>query len=294
MSNGSAGPDPDVDLDQLRAELLDAWDAQSSGWGRQADRIREFGMPVSLRMLELVALVPGERVLELAAGPGDTGFLAAVRVLPGGTLISSDASEAMLAVARERAAEHGIENVEFVQLQLEWIDRPTADVDVILCRWGVMLTVDPAAALSECRRVLRPGGRLAIAVWDTPEANPGETILSATLADLGLSETRADSGGRPGMFALADAGAVTELLLDAGFVEASVEPVALASRYANVLEWIGETRDCSGTFGRVWGGLSDGDRGRVREEAQRRARAFTGADGAITFPGSSLVALASA
>ena len=85
-------------------------------------------------------LGPGQRVLELAAGPGDTGFMAARLIEPGGTLICSDAVAGMLDVARERAEEQGIDNVEFKQLQLEWIDLPTASVDVVLCRWGVMLT----------------------------------------------------------------------------------------------------------------------------------------------------------
>jgi SAM-dependent methyltransferase len=281
-----------ADPDELREELLDAWDRQSRGWGRQADRIREVGMPVSERMLELAALRPGERVLELAAGPGDTGLLAAARIAPGGTLISSDASEPMLALARERAAEQGIDNVEFRQLQLEWIDLPTAAVDAILCRWGLMLAVDPAAALSECRRVLRPGGRVALAVWDAPGTNPWTTILSGVLVDLGLTEPPAPGG--PGMFALASPGTLEELLGDAGFLEVTVEPVAIERRYASVLEWIGETHDCSIAFAKVWSELGDEDRRRVREEAQLRAAAFTGADGVITLPGSSLVALAAA
>ncbi len=87
-------------------------------------------------MIEHAGLQPGQTVLELAAGPGDTGFLAAPLIAPGGTLISSDASAGMLDVARERAQEQGIENVEFKQLQLEWIDMTAASVDVILCRWG--------------------------------------------------------------------------------------------------------------------------------------------------------------
>lgn len=285
MSNGA-------EPDDLRVQLLDAWDRQSAGWGRQADRIREHGMPVSVRMLELADLQQGERVLELAAGPGDTGFLAATRIAPGGTLISSDASEAMLALARERAAEQGIDNVEFRQLQLEWIDLPTASVDAILCRWGVMLLVDPAAALAECRRVARPGGRIALAVWDTPQTNPWTSILSGTLVDLGLTEPPEPRA--PGMFALAAPGALAEKLEDAGFVEVTVEPVAIARTYANVLEWIGETRDCSMMFGRVWGGLGNSDRQRVRDEVAARAAAFADADGGLTFPGSSLVAVAGA
>ena len=78
----------------------------------------------------------------------------------------------MLEVARARAHELGIENVEFKRLELEWIDMPTASVDAVLCKWGVMFAVDPPAAVREIRRVLRPGGRVALAVWDVPPVQP--------------------------------------------------------------------------------------------------------------------------
>ena len=110
--------DPDVE----RAEMLARWEGAAAGWGRRADRVRDMGMPVSAWMIDHLALQPGQRVLELAAGPGDTGFLAAELIKPGGTLISSDATEAMLEIARERARQMGIDNVEFRQLELEWID----------------------------------------------------------------------------------------------------------------------------------------------------------------------------
>src|SRR6202035_3028763 len=139
-------------------------------------------------MVGELTLEPGQRVLELAAGPGDTGFLAAKRISPGGTLISSDASEAMLDIARERARELGVDNVEFVQLQLEWIDLETASVDAALCRWGLMLLVDPAAAAQEIRRVLRPGGRFATAVWGAPEDNPWATTPTRALIELGHAQ----------------------------------------------------------------------------------------------------------
>src|ERR1700761_8623925 len=134
-------------------------------------------MPVSVAMIDALALQPGERVLELAAGPGDTGLMAAELTRPG-TLISSDGAEAMLDVARARARALGIDNVEFRQLELEWIDLPTASIDAVLCRWGIMLIVDPEAAAQEIRRGLRAGGRAAFSVWDAPERNPWATILN--------------------------------------------------------------------------------------------------------------------
>src|SRR5438270_10149665 len=114
--------DDDSSSDDPRQAMLEQWARVSSGWREHADHIRDYGMPVSMWMLERAELQPGERVLELAAGPGDTGFLAAEIIRPGGTLICSDASEEMLAIARERAVRQGVENIEFKRLELEWID----------------------------------------------------------------------------------------------------------------------------------------------------------------------------
>ncbi len=284
----------DEEIEEQRERLLDSWDVAAKGWGRQADRTHVTALPVSEAMLERVAPMPGETVLELAAGPGDTGFMAAGRIAPGGLLICSDASNEMLDVARERAAEQGVNNVEFKQLQLEWIDMETASVDVILCRWGVMLTLDPASALRECRRVLKPGGRLAIAVWDVPQANPWATIYHAALEELGHVPPAAEGGAGPGMFALAEPGLLAEMLSDAGFFDVTVEPVAILARYTGVLDWMGETRDRSRQFAGVWAGLGDGARQELRELLAVRSAEFSGPDGALALPGSCLVAAASA
>ncbi len=266
------------------------WDEAAEGWERRADDIRATGMPLSAWMIDACELHPGARVLELAAGPGDTGFLAAELIQPGGTLICSDASEGMLAVARRRAAAKDVTNVEFKQLMLEWIDLPTASVDAILCRWGLMLCSDPAAAAQECRRVLAPGGRLAAGVWDTPARNPWTTIPTGALVALGHTEPPDRSG--PGMFALAGDGQLDELLADAGFVERRVEPVSLDRSYDSVDAWIAETLDMSVAFRGVWQSLSGPQRTALVEEIGHRAEPFTSADGSLEIPGSSLAAVA--
>lgn len=278
------------DLQEERERLLDGWDEAAKGWGRQADRLQEASRPVSDWMIAHAKPAPGEQVLELAAGPGDTGFMAARLIEPNGTLICSDATAGMLEVARARALEQGVSNIEFKQLQLEWIDLPTAGVDVVLCRWAVMLTVDPDAALRECRRVLKPGGRLAMAVWDLPEANPWTLIIQRTLVELGQVEPRPPGG--PGMFALAAPGALAELLHDAGFLDVDVAAVPIVRHYASVTDWIGETRDLSRQFAAVWGALSDEQRRQLREAVAAAAAPYTDETGAVTTPGSSLVAVA--
>ena len=280
------------EIEEQRERLLDGWDEAARGWGRQADRLQAAARPISEWMVEHAEPAPGLRVLELAAGPGDTGFMAARLIKPDGLLISSDASAVMLDVARDRAEEQGIDNVEFKQLQLEWIDLPTADVDLVLCRWGVMLTVDPAAALRECRRVLRPGGRLVLAVWDLAETNPWATISQRALVDLGHVE--GPPAGGPGMFALAAPGALERLLEDAGFLDIEVEAVPISREYENVLDWLGETLDLSRQFATVWAALSDAQRQQLREHVAAAAAGYTDDDGALELPGSSLAAVASA
>jgi len=282
----------DEDLQEQRERLLDGWDAAAKGWGRQADRTRDSALAVSEWMIAHAELAPGQRVLELAAGPGDTGFMAARAITPGGTLISSDASAGMLEIAEERAAEQGVANVEFKQLQLEWIDLEAASVDVIMCRWGVMLTVDPAAALRECRRVLKPGGRCVLAVWDLAELNPFAVIPGAALVALGHAKPPVPGG--PGMFALSAPGLLAEMLADAGFFDVVVEPVAISEYYSNVLDWLGQTRDRSHSFGKVWDQLSDGERQKLRDQMAEAASAFADGDGGFDVPGSVLVAAASA
>lgn len=284
---------PDVNEEEILAErnrLLENWEAASAGWGRQADRTHDHALPVAVWLVERADPQPGERILELACGPGDTGFMAARRVGAEGLLISSDAAEGMLDVARERSREQGVENVEFKQLQLEWIDMPTADVDAILCRWGVMLTVDPAAALQECRRVLRPGGRLAMAVWDLPEKNPWALISMQSLIALGHAEPPAP--GAPGMFALSQPGRLSQMLEDAGFVESVVESVEISRSYESAADMLGETLDLNRNFGVLWARLHDEQRRELRAEIESRVQPFIDETGRITFSGSSLVALA--
>jgi SAM-dependent methyltransferase len=231
-------------------------------------------------------------VLELAAGPGDTGFLAAELIKPGGTLISSDGAELMVELAKARAAELGIDDVEFMQLELEWIDLETASVDAALCRWGVMLCVDPEAAVREIRRVVRPGGRFTAAVWDLPERNPWVTVPSRALIKLGHATP--PPPGEPGIFALSGPGELQELVETAGFVEVRVEPVAVSRPYGSLAEFIDETRDLSMMFRQATEPLSAEQLDAVEREIATLAEPFTEPDGSINLPGSSLVCSASA
>jgi SAM-dependent methyltransferase len=231
-------------------------------------------------------------VLEIAAGPGDTGFLAAKQIGPMGTLISSDGSPEMVEVARRRAAELGIGNAEFKVIEAEWIDLEAASVDAVVCRWGYMLLADPEAALRDTRRVLRPGGRITLAAWDEPVANPALSSMGRTFVEMGLSDP--PDPGAPGPFSFAVPGHLQELLETAGFADIEVSAVDFTFAFESPDDYFDVQSDLSPTARAALANLSPADHTRFRDALDEKVKAFQKDDGSIEFPSRTLVAAASA
>lgn len=280
------------DANAHRDESLQGWEEAAAGWVRSQEAIRDFGAPVSHWMIDAVAPQPGQRVLELAAGLGETGLLAAELVAPVGGAIISDQAEAMLVGARARAAELGLSNIEFQVINAEWIDLPVASVDVVLCRWGYMLMADPAAALRDARRVLRSGGRIALAVWDNIEHNPWAALPGLELRERGLIPPPAP--GMPGPFALGRAEGVYELLEQAGFAEVDVESLELHRRQASFEEFWETTLDLSRAFHDAVLARPQGEIEQIKAAVQARIARFQTPSGMLDIPARTLVASASA
>jgi SAM-dependent methyltransferase len=275
-----------------RDASLQSWEEAASGWTRQQAAMREFSAPVSHWMIDAIAPQPGERVLELAAGLGETGMLAAELVAPMGGVIISDQAEAMLSGARERAAALGLSNVEFRVLNAEWIDLPVASVDAVLCRWGYMLMADPPAALLETRRVLRPGGRIALAVWDSIEQNPWALLPSRELIERGASTPPAQ--GTPGPFALGSLERTTELLDQAGFADVRVQALDLRRRHASFEEFWDSTLDLSRALHDAVLDRPEPEIAEIYAALVERFAPYTAEDGTLDIPGRTLVASAGA
>ncbi|HEV2997643.1 MAG TPA: methyltransferase domain-containing protein [Solirubrobacteraceae bacterium] len=277
--------------EEHRRRSAAAWQEAATGWTRRQGQIRDFGAPVSEWMVGAIHARPGQRVLELAAGLGETGFMAAELVAPTGGVVTSDQADAMLEGARERSIELGLTNVEFQVVNAEWIDLPVASVDAVLCRWGYMLMADPATALSETRRVLRPGGRLALAVWDALERNPWALHPALELRERGLV---AGPDGGPGPFAMGDAARVRALLERAGFAEVSVEVVEVERRHEGFGDFWETTLDLSRVTHDAVMGRSEEEVAEIAAAVARRLEPYTATDGTLRIPGRSLVAAASA
>jgi len=280
------------DPNAYRQASLSAWEDAASAWVRRQEDIRRMGEPVSHWMIGAINPQPGQRVLELAAGVGETGMLAAELVAPGGEVIISDQAEAMLVGARARAAELGLTNVDFKVINAEWIDMPLASVDAVLCRWGYMLTADPATALADSRRVLRPSGRVALAVWDEIRANPWALLPGLELRERGLAET--PDPAAPGPFRLGDPERVAGLLQDAGFTEIEVDAIDVPRRHSDFDEFWDVSLDISRGFHDAVMARPQGEIDQIRASLRERFAPFTAPDGSIEIPARTLVACATA
>ena len=232
----------------------------------------------------------GESILELAAGPGETGFLALERMQPGGRLVSTDVAPEMIEVARRRAAALGSEGVTFAVEDAAELTFGDASFDGVVCRWGLMLVPDMDAAAAEIARVLRPGGRAAVAVWASPDANDWMTASGRAALELGLVE-RPDPDA-PGPFRLAPEGALARVLTDAGLEVDVVEDVPMTWTAPSLDDWWGITRDMSRMLSMLLARLSPEEGAAVREGAERRLERYLRADGSLVVPSLARVARA--
>jgi SAM-dependent methyltransferase len=228
-----------------REAMLQIAEAVAPGWERRRADIEEVAAPVREWMLRELGPQAGDTVLELAAGVGDTGFEAARIVGGRGRLITTDFSPAMVDAARRRGAELGVANVEYRVMDAERIELGDNSVDGVLCRFGYMLLPDPAASLAETRRVLRPGGRVSLAVWGTPEQNPFFAIIGVSLVRHGHMPPP-EPPPAPGPFALASAEHLEGLLRDAGFERVRSEEVHGRFVVPDVDEYLSLIADTSG------------------------------------------------
>ncbi|MFN2543204.1 MAG: class I SAM-dependent methyltransferase [Actinomycetota bacterium] len=213
-------------------EIRQLWDSMATGWNARRAYLAEFSKDITTWLVDELDTQPGQTILELAAGPGDTGFAAARRIGDDGRLISTDLAPAMVEVARRRAAEVGVTNAEFRVLDAERNDLGTDSVDGVICRWGYSLMLDPLQALTEARRVLRPGGRHTLSVMASPQENPWGSLLMRSVVGLGLIPPP-DPKHPGGLFSLADHEDLRTVIDGAGFSEVEIEDMHLRLRFTD-------------------------------------------------------------
>ncbi len=232
------------------------------------------------RVVKAAELQPGMRVVDVACGTGVLTLEAASAVAPGGTAVGVDLNPGMLEVARRKAPP-----LEWREAPAEALPFDSTDFDAVVSQFGLMFFQDKETAIREMWRVLRPGGRLAIAVWDSLENTPGYAGVTGLLNRL-FGNTTSDLLRAP--YALGDAAVLRSLLAGCGVLEPRVLHVAGEAHFPSIRSWMH-------TDVRGWtlaDKLDDEQLEHLVAEAEKELSIFETPDGSVRFDHPALIATA--
>jgi len=206
------------------AEQIRYWNEQSGPkWVAGQDRLDRMIAPFGEAAAAALELAAGARAIDVGCGCGATSLALGVRVTPAGSVLGVDISTPMLARARERAREAGLDHVRFVAADVQTHGFQPGSADAVFSRFGVMFFVDPTAAFANLHGALVPGGRVAFACWQPVTDNPWMLVpLMASASIVPLPPP--PPPGAPGPFAFGDRDRVWHILRDAGFHDVDIEP----------------------------------------------------------------------
>jgi SAM-dependent methyltransferase len=278
-----------VDVGDYRRTSHEVWEAMAPGWERWRAQLADALTPVREWLIGALGPRPGETVLELGAGTGETGFAAAAMLGQDGRLISTDFSPQMVEVARRRGIELGLDNVDYRVIDAERIDLDSGAVDGVLCQSTYMLVADAAAALAETRRVLRPEGRLALSAWGAPDRNPWASVGGMVLVERG--HMAPPEPGAPGAFSMGSEERTRALLDGAGFSSVRTQDVPVRFAFRDLDDYERWIIDVGGPFAMAVRGLPEDEREVLRARLREGFVPFA-ADGGYELPGVALCAVA--
>ena len=210
-----------LDPVEFRDGQRNQWNTAATGWRKWNELIDGSTGGINERLVELAAVEPGSRVLDVAAGYGEPSLTAARIVGSEGSVVATDISPGMLAFGGERAAAAGLENVEFIESDAMSLDFPKDSFDAALSRWGIIFEPDGEAAAARIAGFLKPGARMAISSWGPPERVPFLAIPMGTA--MRRLEVPPPPPGTPGPLSRPSPDALGGLLESGGFSDVQVE-----------------------------------------------------------------------
>jgi SAM-dependent methyltransferase len=267
------------------------WSDVAEGWDRWRDQIESGDSGVTAALLAALAPLDGARVLELAAGTGELAVRIATAGGADGSVLATDEAEGMVELLTTRLSQ--LENVEVGRVDACAVALDDDTYDAVVCRMGLMLVSDPALAATEMRRVLRPGGRLAVAVWADPAANPwlASVGMAAMMHGLAVGGAPHDPGGP---FSLADPDAVRGLLEGAGFTDVRIDAVDGVRHYDSPEEHLDMSRALAPPLNAALAAAPPDTLAALRGTVRQLTSAYTTEEGGLDLPLRALVASATA
>jgi ubiquinone/menaquinone biosynthesis C-methylase UbiE len=210
-----------IDIQKIKAQQRQGWDSVAEGWKKWWKPIEQSAQVVSDKLVDLAQIRQGHKVLDIGTGIGEPAVTAARRVGPSGKVVAIDISPQMLAIATERAKDNGLDKIiEFREADAESFSLPFSNFHTIISRWGLMFLPNLSNALASMRQALVPNGRIAAAVWSTPQKVPFLGLAIGTA----MKEVAASPPppGTPGPFNLADTNMLQDKFRQAGFQDVTV------------------------------------------------------------------------
>jgi ubiquinone/menaquinone biosynthesis C-methylase UbiE len=272
-------------MDLNNRSAADDWSAVALAWDENVDYIESHSAAATQALVDALEVRAGDRVLELACGPGTLGATWSALTGAGGTVVLSDVAPGMVEVAGRRNAH--LDNVDVAVLDLASIDQPTGSFDVVACRMGLMFTPAPEAAIGDIRRVLASGGRFGALTWAGPEHNPWMTCVGMAAMMNGLV-----SGGPPvgpgGIFSLGDPTELEGLAKGAGFVNVAVAELPVLFHVENINAHLGRVSSLAGPLAAAIVAASSEQLAAIRRTAEQLASDYTTSDG-LALPGRALL-----
>jgi SAM-dependent methyltransferase len=268
--------DPVAFKENIRAE----WRSAAAGWRTWLPVVEaeEGGQRHSAKLIELAELQLGDSVLDVGGGYGEPSLTAARAVGPQGRVVCTDISPEMLEVARERAADAGLSNVEFVARDAEELEFDDETFDAVLSRATLMFLPDVAGTLRRLHRLLKPGGRVSASVWGPPSAVQFAAAFPVVAQELGLPPP---PPGRPGAFALGDPDRLRELVSGAGFRDVQTGTVTVVFETESPGRFTEFIRDVAPQLTTLISDHPAAVREQVWGKVTDAYRAFEGADGRV-------------
>jgi SAM-dependent methyltransferase len=224
-----------IDPTRFRDGQRAQWNTAASGWRKWNALIDAAAGSVCERLVQLAAVQPGHRVLDVAAGYGEPSLTAARAVGPDGRVTATDISAQMLAFGRERAQAAGLANIEFVEAGATALSFPADSFDAALSRWGIIFDPDGEAAAARVRGILTAGARMAIASWGTPDEVPLLAIPRRTA--MARLDVPPPPPGAPGPLSRPTPDALAGLLEGGGFQDVEVESTDVTFEWASPEEF---------------------------------------------------------
>ena len=200
-------------------EVIDRWSGSAPFWEKHSEIIRQMFAPITQALVEDAQIGSRHAVLDIAMGPGEPALSVAVLVGPEGQIVGIDPIPEMVAAARRAADRLGLMNAQFDVAFADHLPFPADTFDAVISRFGVMFFPSPVDAIREMLRVLKPGRKLALAVWHFAERNPFHYTLSRVMDRYVDSPPLAPDA--PDAFRFARPGKLAEVLNEAGVMAAS-------------------------------------------------------------------------